>query len=496
MKRLAYGATIGFIGVLAIMAVNLQLTQEVSVDGNTYALHGSQCLVDFQDQFEPLRPLIIDRGAPTLPPPDSAGFRIDERVTLSLSNKPTFLPQGSINKEGSNEDFYEERHSSHAETSDFVHVHDDAGMSLDLISPQHESRDLAADVRERGRTGFVLMHQVMEKHPMWMEIIRIEREIETLKSRWRSYVDRSGITEEDVLKYLDVADEAQDEELPGEPDEGLEAPGYGGVLESSLTLVEASLTEEANARIEAKRTQLQADLEDRLYAEKARLNNEFDEFKDRVVKESYLALINTQMKLQLLELSDAEREALEDEQRRLNDDIEEKLSAKQKAQDDIYSLYEAKAIAEIEEELVRYKEEQAGWILSELHKERERLAKEVEGLFFDTRPEDSGDHKIRQEKMSRRGLIELSEMRAEMSREFREREAQFTEELAGLEASREQVENRIKKDICDVVSDLRDEMGIFIEVVEDDKDFSEHKEAQSWDIDMTSDVIGIIRNYE
>lgn len=98
--------------------------------------------------------------------------------------------------------------------------------------------------------------------------------------------------------------------------------------------------------------------------------------------------------------------------------------------------------------------------------------------------------------MSRRGLIELSEMRAEMSREFREREAQFTEELAGLEASREQVENRIKKDICDVVSDLRDEMGIFIEVVEDDKDFSEHKEAQSWDIDMTSDVIGIIRNYE
>jgi hypothetical protein len=34
-------------------------------------------------------------------------------------------------------------------------------------------------------------------------------------------------------------------QLPREPDEGLEAPGYGGVLESSLALVEASLTEEA-----------------------------------------------------------------------------------------------------------------------------------------------------------------------------------------------------------------------------------------------------------
>lgn len=491
MKRLVYGATIGLVGVLAVVAVKLPVTQEVSLQGDTCVLHGSPNLIDFQNQFEPLRPLIIDRGAPTLPAQASDDFEANKSASLSLAGVSASFPLVSIDEKVSNEAFFGETDLSGRGPVDSIHV--DVGISSDLSPSERESGTLTTDISDNRETGFVLLAQVMKKHPLWMEVIRIEREIETCKSRWRSYVDASGITEEDVLKCLGVTEQVLDEQVSISPYEGSKFPEYAGALESGLALVEVSLKEEADARTEAKRIELQANLEDRLYAEKACLNNEFDEFKDRVVKESYLAVINTQMKLRLLRLSDTEREALEEELRGLNDDIEAKLADKRKTQDDVYALYEAEVTAQAEAKLAQYKEEQADWMSSELEKERERLEKEIAGLFSDTKPLNTGDLKIWQEEVSRRGRIELSARRAEISKEFREREAQFTEELVRLAASREQAEDRIKKDIYDAVSDLRDETGAFIQVVEDN---SEHREAESLDIDMTSSVIRIIRNRE
>lgn len=496
MKRLAYGATIGFIGVLAIMAVNLQLTQEVSVDGNTYALHGSQCLVDFQDQFEPLRPLIIDRGAPALPPPVSEDFMRDGSATLSLSCESAFSPQDLTGEKGSNGDSFVETGLPVIESSDFGRV--DLGIGDDLTIPEHEYQAPVDDMTDGRRTGFIMLDEAMMKHPLWMEVVRIGREIETSKSRWRSYVDASGLTEEDVLRCLDVAEQCIDEQVSSGSGsgEGFKMPEYAGVLESGLALVETSLRQEVDARIEAKATELKAELEDRLYAERARLNNEFDEFKDRVVKESYLIIVNTQMKLRLLKLSDAEREALEDELRRVNDDIEEKLTTKRKALDEIYALYEAQETAEAEGKLMRYREEQTCWLSSKLQEERDRLAKEVEGLFSDASHTGSDNFKMWQENASRRGRIELSNRYEEISKEFREREAQFTEELGMLTANQQQMQDRIKEDIYHVVSDLKNDMGILIEVIEAVEEDSRYRETELGDIDVTPDVIRIIRNRE
>ncbi len=491
MKRLAYGVTIGLVGVLAAIAVKFPATREVSLHGDTSVLHRTQYLIDFQNQLEPIRPLVIDRGAPTLSLPASEDFRIHELADISLSDEAAPFALDIISEEASNQDSYGETDSLSLEHSGVVHT--DVGKTNERTLVEHESGTLATDILEDNTTGYVLLDQVMKKHPLWIESVRIEREIETCKSRWRSYVDASGLTEGDVLKCIDTAGQVLEEQVLLDPDGGFKLTDYPGALESRLALMETSLIEEADARIEAKRMELQARLEDRLYAEKARLNNEFDEFQDRVVKESYLTIINIQMKLQLLQLPDAKRDALEEELRHLTDEVEAKLDAKRKAQDDIYALYEAKETAEDEEKLARYRGEQANWVDSRLQEERERVAKEVEGLFSDTLPIGAGDLEMRQDKVSRRGLIELSTRRAEIAQEFKVREAQFTKELGELTASRDETEDRIRRDIHSAVSAFRDKMGINMELVEDN---SEAGEAQSFGIDMTSDIIRIIRNYE
>jgi hypothetical protein len=123
------------------------------------------------------------------------------------------------------------------------------------------------------------------------------------------------------------------------------------------------------------------------------------------------------------------------------------------------SLYEAKAILlRTEEELVRY-ERGTGRLdrCPSFIEERERLAKEVEGLFFDTRPvSDSGDHRDAAGKdVSDEGLIELSDdARRDVPGSSREREAQFTEELAGLECkSGRRWKTALKRTYVSVVSD-------------------------------------------
>ena len=87
MKRLVYGVTIGLVGVLAVMAVKLPVTHEVSLFGDTGVVYGGLCFDDFQNELEPLRPLVISRGAPSLPSPAAEELRLDESPTLSLSGE-------------------------------------------------------------------------------------------------------------------------------------------------------------------------------------------------------------------------------------------------------------------------------------------------------------------------------------------------------------------------------------------------------------------------
>ncbi|NLB74528.1 MAG: aminoacyltransferase [Firmicutes bacterium] len=485
MKRLAYGVTIGLVGVLAAMAVKFPATQEVSLPGDTSVPHTTQHLVDWQNQLEPIRPLVIDRGAPTLSLPGSEDFRLNELADISLSDEVAPFSLDIMSEEANNQD-------SRGETDSLSLEHragfacTDVGETIEDTLQEHEpgTPAPAACIPEDDRTGYVLLDEVMKKHPLWIELVRIEREIEASKSRWRSYVDASGLTEEDMLKCIDAAGQVLDGQVFEDPDEGLKLTEYSGAVESRLALMETSLIEEAEARIEAKRMELQAHLDDRLYAEQARLNNEFDEFRDRVVKESYVTIVNIQMKLQLLGLPDAQRDALEEELRCLTDEVEAKLHAKRKALDDAYALYEAREIAEDEENLARYGEEQAHWVASQLQEERERVAKEFEGLFSDT---------LSLGRAPGRGLVELSTRHAEISREFKAREVQFTEELGELTASRNETEDCIMKDIDSAVSSLKDKTGINIELVQDD---SEAGGSESVGIDMTPDIIRIIRDYE
>ncbi len=496
MKRLVYGVTIGLVGVLAVMAVKLPVTHEVSLFGDTGVVYGGLCFDDFQNELEPLRPLVISRGAPSLPSPAAEELRLDESPTLSLSGesasfKLEFMDERSDVCSYGETDFSGIGSSDDIGSSCLENVY--GNMADSLICPEYESDACINGIHDNKRTGFVLLDAVMKRHPLWMEVLRIEREIETCRGRWQSYVDASGITEEDVLKCLGIAEQALGEAICGDLDENFEFPQYKDVLESRLNLVEASLTGEADARIQAKATELEADLEDRLYAEKARLNNEFDELRDRAVKENYLAIVNTQMKLQLLKLSDVQREVLKEELQHLNDEIEKELSAKQKALDDVYALYEAGETAQADRELMQFRKEQVGWVSSQLQQERERLSKEIEGFFTDTAPGNPDGFEAWQEEVSRRGRIELSCRRAQMSDEFKERESQFTVELDELVAGREQVLERIKTDVFHVVSNLSHDTDIPIEIIEDDL---EHRMAESFDVDMTQDAIFIIRNYE
>lgn len=492
MKRLVYYATIGLVGVLAAVAVKLPVVREVLLPGDTHVLSESGYFLDCGSELVPLRPLIINRGAPSLPSSVSEDFTLDGFTSLSLSSELMLSRLDAMNESGDCH-LRMEMDSPGVEPADFEHV--SVGKADDLILPGDESGagTIDTDTCDNIKTGFILLDGAMKRHPLWMEVLRIEREMESCKSRWQSYVDASGITEEDVLKCLGVAEQVLDQVVSEELIEDFDFPDYSSALEFSLGLVEVSLIEEANARIQAKTVELQASLEDRLYAEKARLNNEFDEFKDKVIKESYITVINTQMKLRLVKLSDARRTELEEELQRLNEDIEKKLSVKQKELDDVYQLFETKEMTETETELAGYRKEQTNWVSTRLQEERERLTKEVEGFFADIRRANSGELESLQERVSRRGRIELSNRRAEMSKEFKEREAEFSEEFRELSVCRDEALDRIRKDVYQIVSDLENDLGIPIEVLECD---SGPEEVDSYDTDVTPDVISSIRNCE
>ena len=166
------------------------------------------------------------------------------------------------------------------------------------------------------------------------------------------------------------------------------------------------------------------------------------------------------------------------------------------ALDDIYMLYETEETAAVEREVAKYREEQVYWVSSQLQQVREKLVKEVEGFFTHTDHTGSShfdDSEGWREEISRRGLIELSNRRAEVSREFAERESQFNDELDKLMVGQEQVLDCIKKDIFGVVSSLKNDRDIPIEIIEDN---SEHMVDGCCHVDMTQDVISIIRKYK
>ncbi len=501
MKRLLYAVTIACVGVLTAVAVRTPATQEVSLSGGASVPHAVQYVIDSQSELKPVKPLVVKKAAPTLSLPDSGDLKLHELADSTLSHDVDRILQDIASLESKDEDLYGDAGRLSSGSLGISHM--DTGEAYQRASLEEQSEaavtgtsdnqriDDILPIREDRKAGYVLVDEVVKRHPLWMEQVRIEREIDASKSRWQSYVDASISAEEGIAQCIDVAAHILDGQVLASRGEGLESAEYSGLLESKLALIEASLVEEAEQRVEAKRMELQAGLEDRLYAKQAELNNEFDEFRDKVVKETYLSIVNIQMKLQLLELSDDERSALEQELSGIKDEVQSRLDAKRKELDEVYAAYSGNEIAKSEELLSRFREEQASWVASELERERQRMTEELECLLDACLPANADGLSLMQEGISMRGLAELSTRREEVFQEFKAREAQFIQELEELSGRRDEIEDAIRKDIYSAVAALRDETGVTIELIDGDY---EAGDLDASGVNMTSEIIRIMRN--
>ena len=495
MKRFIFGIIIGIVGVLALVLIRLPSVQETSQTDSFYDPYGSRYLYDFQNEFEPLAPLVVDKKTPALSSLSLGDPGADGLGAFLLPGEAvSHLWDRVANQQEKEKELYKKPDLPGTGFSVFTDIKLNIPDTIyNFPSPEQE-----LGIPEPGSLGvggkyFVLLDNVIKAHPLWVEVVRLDNDIEACKEQWRTYVDESVSTEEDIFQCLGEAEEVLGECTAVDSNKSPVLSGFSDVFEPGLAFIESSLSEEIRIRIETKRNEIKSSLEDKLYAERARLNNKFDKFKDRVIKETYVTVINIKMKLQLLDLSEDERVSLEKELESVNNIIEERLGSEQKALDDIYKEYEAWEIAAAEEELIRYENEQVAWMYSELEKERERLSKEIKNMFSGM---DNNDLKIPdawKEEVYRRRLIELSERYTKTSEEFKKKEIRFAEELEDLTSRREQAKERIMGDIRDAILNLEIGLGISIETVEDNLGYEENKFKNN---DVTLDAIKEIQTYK
>ncbi|MGE5593735.1 MAG: hypothetical protein ACM3X3_08665 [Betaproteobacteria bacterium] len=532
MKRMTLG-TIALIGALAVVTVKLPsvilgLAGAVAgADGRGGGAAKGAPLVSFQ-RLEALSPLVIKRGAPSLPTPGTLSLPIlateetepqkpgttagEPGVSLGLSQDRS-LSQVSESESGVRvkEPTQGEAPAVTAAVlaapavaaaqaplasvpvvvSDRATTEGNSGPSPLSLGDSLGDRSEAATVRaptpqlpatapaaaasggggrDSGEAplGFVVLEEAVKRHPLWAKLVSVEQEMDSSKEEWQREVDASGLTQSDIDECYAAAERLLTATTSRGDDEESGGIGgdYAGTIVKRLEETEARLRDETAQRIEARAAEVKAKLEDDLYAERARLNQEFDEFKDKTLKEYYVSLLNAELKLKLLNLPDDERKALQEKLAKLTVEMQMKIDAKAAEQDAAFQAYAEKRRAEADAEIAAFQKAEEQSLSEKLAGERAKLEESLADLLNGTDPSLNRETQQWREEAVRRAKIEVTARRDELAREFAAKEAAFTEKYRQLQARRDALYKRICDDIRAAARKLEADTGMKVSVLE------------------------------
>ncbi|MFZ5925573.1 MAG: hypothetical protein ACOYW4_10045, partial [Bacillota bacterium] len=365
-------------------------------------------------------------------------------------------------------------------------------QSMPAVNPRQQS---LRDTGEAGkpRAGFVLLDVAMRRHPLWGELAALEQEMEACKADWQRQVDASHVTEDDIAACYEAGAKA----LTNGTTKGREivqasASICADALKKELQDIEARLKEEATRRIEARASEVRAKLDDDLYAERGRLNQEFDTFKEKAFKEYYISLFNIQMKLKLLKLPEAERKSLQEKLANLTAEMQVKIEARQREVDAAFAAYAEKRRAEAEAEIEEFRTDQERNVSLKLKEEQARLEKSLRDRLLAMDLSLPADAEKWREEAVRRAKIELSARREQIAREFAAKEAAFTARWEKLKARRDEIYARIQDDIRKAAHEVERSKGIKVTVL--DSSEAARARATPGGSDLTEQVLKVVRD--
>ncbi|MDI7247457.1 MAG: hypothetical protein QME92_08330 [Bacillota bacterium] len=349
------------------------------------------------------------------------------------------------------------------------------------------------------RHGFVVLDEAVRRHPLWAELASVEQEMDACKAEWQREVDASCLTQEDIdrcyaaaerLLLVPVARGGSSGRDGGDGD-GDASAAYAGTLVKRLKEMEARLRNEAERRVEAHAGEVSARLEDDLYAERARLNREFDEFKEKTLKEYYLSLFNTQARLKLLKLPEEERRALQEKLAKLTVEMEMKIDAKARENDAAFAAYAEKRRAEAEADAAAFRNREEQELSGKLAGERARLEKSLAGLLSATDLSLREDAQAWCDEAVRRARTELAARRDRIARDFAAKEEAFTEKYTKLQQRRDALYRTVCDDIRAAARELEVAAAMKVSVLERG---AKRPAGTGEDEDVTERVLAIIRN--
>lgn len=337
--------------------------------------------------------------------------------------------------------------------------------NIPAVSPGQQSLRDSGEA-EKPQTGFVLLDVAMRRHPSWGELAILEQEMDACKADWQRQVDSSHLTEVDIAACYEACAKA----LANGAARGREivqasASIHADVLERELQDIETRLREEAARRTEARASEVRAKLDDDLYAERGRLNQEFDTFKDKTFRECFLSLLNIQMKLKLLKLPEVERKALQEKLANLTAEMQVKIEAKQREVDAAFAAYAEKRRAEAEAEIEEFRTDQERHVSLKLKEEQDRLERGLRERLLAMDLSLPADAEEWQEEAARRAKIELSARLEQLAREFAAREAAFTEKWEKLKARWDAIYAWIQDDVMKAAREVERSKGIKVTVL-------------------------------
>ncbi|MCR4401198.1 MAG: hypothetical protein NUW12_00210 [Firmicutes bacterium] len=373
------------------------------------------------------------------------------------------------------------------------------GRAVPIPSADSPSRAATAGlsgdvpVGANARQAFVVLEEVEKRHPLWAELAAVEQEIEACEAEWRREVDASYLTEKDIQECYAAAERlALALATRGNGDRA----GDGDVprpeaLMSEIDETEARLRDETEQRIAAYVAEVKQRLDDDLYAERARLNQELDAYRDKTLKEYFLSLFNAQLRLRLLRLSEDERKALQEKIAKLTVEMETKIDSKAREQDAVFEAYAQERCAAAEAEIAAMRAKEETSLSERIAKERAKLEMSLAEVMKDSGSSLREGTREWSKEIVRRARYELAAARERIARELAAKEADFTERHSRLQARRDALHRAICDDIRAAVRELGADMGLEVRVLERGASLIA---AEGQAADVTERVLEIIRS--
>ncbi|HHV63267.1 MAG TPA: hypothetical protein GXX51_11600 [Firmicutes bacterium] len=321
--------------------------------------------------------------------------------------------------------------------------------------------------RESRPRAFVDMTRALEGHPGWGKIRAIEREMEESKAKWQDYVDNSLLTEQDINAYYArvkarLEEEAREVEKKRSASVQNEAAAMAKKIDRYKDDVRAAVDQKVQAQAEILRQQV----EDDLYAEQGRLNNEFDEFKKEIARGYYLPMLNLQLKLKLAQLKEVERKALEAELERLQSEMEGQIRSKDEELKKRYEQYANERWQQAEEQLEAFRAEEAKAAADMVARYGAELEREFESKVKLVDEKLSKDAQNHREEIIREANAELQARQAELGSRLAAEEERFRRRYDALREERAALEAEMRKEIETAARAIAAARGLDVHFIE------------------------------